>query len=102
MPQPSPTKEALVNRYWRANLTITLGLLFIWAFVSFGCGILFADKLDDIHLFGTGYPLGFWFAQQGSIIVFVFLILIYAISMNALDRKHRREMEAFKANGGEA
>ncbi|WP_269542008.1 DUF4212 domain-containing protein [Cerasicoccus fimbriatus] len=102
MPLDAPTKEALVNRYWRANLTITLGLLFIWAFVSFGCGILFADVLDDIHLFGSGYPLGFWFAQQGSIIVFVFLILIYAIAMNALDRKHKREMDEFKAKGGQA
>ncbi|WP_309399300.1 DUF4212 domain-containing protein [Cerasicoccus maritimus] len=102
MPQPTPTKEALVNRYWRANVLITLGLLFVWAFVSFGCGILFADKLDAIHLFGTGYPLGFWFAQQGSIIVFVFLILFYAIFMNALDRKHKREMDEFKAKGGEA
>lgn len=102
MPQPTPSKEQLVNRYWRANLTITLGLLFIWAAVSFGAGILFADKLDKIHLFGTGYPLGFWFAQQGSIITFVFLILIYAIAMNALDRKHKREMEAFRQKGGQA
>jgi len=102
VPQNSPTKEELVNRYWKANLMITLGLLFVWAFVSFGCGILFADTLDQYHLFGSGYPLGFWFAQQGSIIVFVFLILIYAIAMNALDRKHKREMQEFNAKGGVA
>ncbi|MGE9295568.1 MAG: DUF4212 domain-containing protein [Puniceicoccales bacterium] len=86
------SKTQLVDRYWRANISLTLGLLFIWAAVSFGAGILFADKLDDVRLFGSGYPLGFWFAQQGSIITFVFLILIYAIGMNALDRKHKREM----------
>lgn len=99
MPQPTPTKEELVSRYWRANLTITITLLFIWAAVSFGAGILFADTLDEIHLFGSGYPLGFWFAQQGSIMVFVVLILIYAIAMNTLDRKHKREMEQYKQGG---
>ncbi len=82
-------------------MTITLSLLFIWAAVSFGAGILFADKLDKVHLFGSGYPLGFWFAQQGAIIVFVLLILVYALAMNALDRKHKQEMDEFKQRGGE-
>jgi len=95
----TPSKTQLVDRYWRANITLTLGLLAVWAAVSFGAGILFADRLDSVRLFGTGYPLGFWFAQQGSIITFVFLILIYAVAMNALDRQHKREMAELQGKG---
>jgi len=58
----------------------------VWFTVSFGCGILFVDKLDTIK-FG-GFKLGFWFAQQGSIYVFVLLIFIYVFLMNRLDKKH--------------
>ncbi|MBK1856758.1 DUF4212 domain-containing protein [Cerasicoccus arenae] len=92
----------MVSRYWRSNLTITISLLSIWAAVSFGAGILFADKLHDVHLFGSGYPLGFWFAQQGSVMVFVVLILVYAILMNRLDSKHKREMQQFNQEGPSA
>jgi len=68
-----------------------LGLLMLWAAAGLGCGILFADKLNEYTLPGTGYPLGFWFAQQGSIIVFVILVLVYALAMNRLDRLHMKQ-----------
>ncbi|MBC23720.1 MAG: hypothetical protein CMJ32_07375 [Phycisphaerae bacterium] len=63
-------------------------LLSIWAFVSFGCGILLAPWLNNFTLPGTMYPLGFWFAQQGSIYIFVILIFVYVLLMNRLDRKY--------------
>lgn len=74
--------------YWKANLRLVGALLFVWAFVSFGCGILMADWLDQWALPGTNYPLGFWFAQQGSIYTFVLLIVVYVVAMNRLDRRH--------------
>ena len=72
--------------YWRANLRLVGVLLLIWAAVSFGAGVLFVDLLDRFTLPGTTFPLGFWFAQQGSIYVFVLLIFVYVVRMNALDR----------------
>ncbi len=72
------------HQYWRRNLQILGILLSIWFLVSFGCGILFSESLDEIPL--GGFPLGFWFAQQGAIYVFVLLIVVYVILMNALDR----------------
>jgi len=71
--------------YWRANLRYLVVLLAIWFAVSFGCGILFVDQLDHIRI--GGFKLGFWFAQQGSIYVFVALIFIYVHLMNRLDRR---------------
>lgn len=71
-------------------------LLSIWAAVSLGCGILLADVLNAYSLPGTGYPLGFWFAQQGSIVVFVVLILIYCVLLNRLDSRHHAETAATK------
>ena len=71
-------------------------LLAIWAFVSLGCSILLADWLNQFHI--GGFPLGFWFAQQGSIVVFLALILIYALLLNALDRKHHREITQLSAS----
>ena len=85
-----------LDRYWRRNVAVMILLLTIWALVGLGCGILWADALNQFSLFGTGYPLGFWFAQQGSIIVFVLLILAYAIWMNRMDRLHREELEAIR------
>jgi putative solute:sodium symporter small subunit len=73
------------NEYWLANLKLVAICLAVWFLVSFGCGILFADALNGIRL--GGYKLGFWFAQQGSIYVFVALIFIYAKRMETLDRK---------------
>jgi putative solute:sodium symporter small subunit len=72
--------------YWRANLTIMASLLIVWFAVSFGCGILLADQLNTLQL--GGFKLGFWFAQQGSIYVFVVLIFIYIAIMNQLDKKY--------------
>ena len=71
--------------YWQRNLRYLAILLTIWFIVSYGCGILFVEELDKIRL--GGFKLGFWFAQQGSIYVFLLLIFIYAWRMNALDRK---------------
>ncbi|WP_418318521.1 DUF4212 domain-containing protein [Piscinibacter sakaiensis] len=71
--------------YWKATLSLLTKILIVWFLVSFGAGILFADFLNQFH-FG-GYPVGFWFAQQGSIYVFVALIFIYANRMNAIDEK---------------
>lgn len=90
-PEATPREEAILQSYWRSNLRLMLGLLIIWATAGLGCGVLFADFLNQWKLPGTGYPLGFWFAQQGSIIIFVLLILVYALSMNRLDRIHHAE-----------
>jgi putative solute:sodium symporter small subunit len=72
--------------YWRKNIKYLMILLSIWALVSFGFGILFADALNAIRI--GGFKLGFWFAQQGSIYVFVILIFVYVRLMNKLDKKH--------------
>ena len=79
--------EGRRKQYWRENLRYLAILLSIWAFVSFGCGILFVDWLNQFQLPGTGFPLGFWFAQQGSIYFFVVLIFVYAWRMDVLDRR---------------
>jgi putative solute:sodium symporter small subunit len=71
--------------YWRANLSLVTILLIIWFVVSYGFGILLVDPLNAINL--GGYKLGFWFAQQGSIYVFLVLIFVYAFAMDWLDRK---------------
>ena len=76
------------SAYWRRNIQIVAALLAIWFLVSFGCGILFVDTLNTITLPGTAFPLGFWFAQQGAIFVFVALIFVYAMLMNRLDKQH--------------
>ncbi|MGF1446665.1 MAG: DUF4212 domain-containing protein [Pikeienuella sp.] len=73
------------NEYWKANVRLMTICLVIWAFVSFGLGILFRPLLSGIPVGGT--DLGFWFAQQGSIYVFLILIFGYAIAMNSLDKK---------------
>ncbi len=82
---PSTAPDA--GAYWSRNLRYLAILLAIWFAVSFGCGILFADALDAVRIPGTGFKLGFWFAQQGSIYVFVVLIFVYARLMNRLDRE---------------
>jgi putative solute:sodium symporter small subunit len=78
----TPEKRA---QYWGANLRLLTVLLIIWFAVSYGLGILLVEPMNAFSL--GGYPLGFWFAQQGSIFVFVALIFIYAASMNRLDKK---------------
>jgi putative solute:sodium symporter small subunit len=78
------TKKA--TAYWKENLRYLFILLTIWFVVSFGAGILFKEELDAIKI--GGFKLGFWFAQQGSMYVFVVLIFIYVRLMNKLDKKY--------------
>lgn len=78
-------KEENARAYWAANLRLILIYLAVWFAVSYGCGILLVDELNQIQFFG--FKLGFWFAQQGAIYVFLVLIIMYARSMNKLDRK---------------
>lgn len=73
-------------RYWRANLVRVGVVLGVWFAVSCLAAVVFADALDRFHLFG--FPLGFWFGQQGAVLVFVLLVAAYVRSMNALDRRH--------------
>jgi putative solute:sodium symporter small subunit len=72
--------------YWNENLLYIIVLLSIWFFVSFVCGIMAVDQLDAIRL--GGFPLGFWFANQGSMVTFVILIWVYVWLMNRLDVKY--------------
>jgi putative solute:sodium symporter small subunit len=72
--------------YWRANTALIRNLLIVWALVSIVFSILLVEPLNAIRFFGV--PFGFWMAQQGSIIVFVALIFIYAFQMDKLDRKY--------------
>ncbi|MCE0732900.1 DUF4212 domain-containing protein [Halomonas sp. SSL-5] len=73
------------TEYWKANVRLIAGCLVVWAFVSYGCAILFRPLLAGIPVGGT--DLGFWFAQQGSILTFICLIFFYAWRMNQLDKK---------------
>ena len=93
-----PAVAEALRRYWRSNVLIMTALLTVWAIVGLGCGILFADRLNAFQL--GGYPLGFWFAQQGSIMTFVVIILVYCILLNRLDNKHHEELERIKKSGG--
>ena len=72
--------------YWRENIALIRNLLIVWALVSLVFSILLVEPLNAIRFFGV--PFGFWMAQQGSILVFVALIFIYAVQMDKLDRKH--------------
>ncbi len=89
--QVDPAVAEATRRYWRANVAVMTVLLAVWAFVGLGCGILWADWLNQWAI--GGVPLGFWFAQQGSIATFVVLILVYAVTMNRLDARHHRDLE---------
>ena len=91
--QPSDHKnltptESQSAGYWNKSLKIVGGILFVWAFVSLGCGILFRDFLDSMLPPIGGAPFGFWMAQQGSIISFLILLFVYMLLMNRLDRKY--------------
>lgn len=74
------------DTYWKANTSLIRNLLIVWALVSYGCGILFAQPLNGIKL--GSIPLGFWFAHQGSIVTFIILIFYYAARMNKIDREY--------------
>ena len=77
------------QKYWKSNLKIVFSLLIIWFVSSFSFGILFSDYLDQFQL--GGFKLGFWFAQQGSIYVFVILIFLYVWLMKRLDKRLSEE-----------
>lgn len=79
------TEQSGRQAYWKANLRLVAGCLAVWFIVSYLFGILLVEPLNAISL--GGYKLGFWFAQQGSIYVFVVLIFFYAWRMNRLDRR---------------
>ncbi len=79
-------KAADLERYWKENLRYIFIILAVWFAVSYLAGILLADALDTVKI--GGFPLGFWFANQGSLVIFVFLIFIYVKLMNALDKKY--------------
>jgi len=88
--RPSVTDPETVARhaeYWRRNIRYVGSLLVVWFVVSYGFGIVLAEPLNAFTLPGTHYPLGFWFAQQGAIYVFVILIFVYVRLMNGLDRE---------------
>lgn len=74
-----------MKAYWRKNIQYVLWLLSIWFICSYGCGILFAEELNQVRM--GGFKLGFWFAQQGSIYIFVILIFVYVFLMNRLDKE---------------
>ena len=79
---------ARAGEYWRRNLRLLAVLLGAWFAISYGAGILLVDVLNRVRIPGTGFPLGFWFAQQGSIYGFVILIVLYVGLMNRLDREY--------------
>jgi putative solute:sodium symporter small subunit len=79
----TPVDDEQRRAYWRRNLRLIISLLVVWFVVSYGFGILLVETLNQWSILGM--PLGFWFAQQGSIVTFVVLILIYALSMDRLD-----------------
>jgi len=83
-----PEARARQQAYWRTNVRYVALLLVVWFVVSYGCGILLVERLNAYRIPGTGYPVGFWFAQQGSIYVFVVLIFVYVWLMNRLDRAY--------------
>ncbi len=83
MPDTQKISKVVAENYWRANLALLVKLLAVWFLVSFGAGIIFVDLLNQFHLFG--FKLGFWFAQQGSILVFIILIFIYSYKMHRLE-----------------
>lgn len=90
-PPSSPSnKSAQTDHadYWKGTLRVVFALLTVWAAISYGAGILFVDFLNQYTLPGTGFPLGFWFAQQGAVFGFVLIVVVYVVVMNRLDRRH--------------
>ena len=85
--------------YWRRNLRLVTVLLAIWFGCSFGLGILLVEPLNRIQV--GGFPLGFWFAQQGSIYIFILLILVYAVSMDRVDRRYSESADPREPGDGD-
>ena len=84
-------KRSNIDQYWKKNIQTVSILLVFWFLASFGFGIIFADNLDEISFFG--FKLGFWFAQQGSILIFVAIIFIYIRSMKKLDQEFKEDID---------
>ncbi len=84
-------KRSNVDQYWKKNIQTVSILLVFWFLASFGFGIIFANNLDEISFFG--FKLGFWFAQQGSILIFVAIIFIYIRSMKKLDQEFKEDID---------
>ncbi|TIC89077.1 DUF4212 domain-containing protein [Nocardioides sp. GY 10113] len=80
--------------YWRKNVRLLSVLLTIWALVSFGAGIFFADALNNMEV--AGFPIGFWFANQGSILIFLALIAVYVWRMDKLDRDYGIDIDDYE------
>lgn len=78
--------EDIAQAYWKDNISTIIKLLVIWFVVSYGFGIIFVDELNSIQI--AGFKLGFWFAQQGAIYVFVILIFVYAKIMESIEKKY--------------
>ena len=76
------------DSYWSKSLRIVVSILLVWSFISLGCGIVFREWLDTALPPIGGAPFGFWMAQQGSILGFLILLVVYMLVMNRLDRKH--------------
>ena len=85
----SAIENKMKEKYWKKNILYLRILLTIWFISSFGFGILFVDILNQIKI--KGFKLGFWFAQQGAIYVFVILIFVYVFLMNRLDKKFKEK-----------
>ena len=85
----APVSQQTREIYWRENRRLMLILGFFWFVVSLGCGVLWVEPLNHIQM--GGFKLGFWFAQQGAIYVFVILIFVYRYLMNRLDEKFKNE-----------
>jgi len=99
---PAPPRDPLLiaeqKRFWRANITLTVTLLVLWALVGPILGIVLVEPLNQYYI--GGFPLGFWFAQQGATIGFILIILVYAIVMDLLDKAHRRNVARINSKGG--
>jgi putative solute:sodium symporter small subunit len=83
---PASSQEERQQGYWRSNLRLQLGLLAIWAVAGYLLSIFLADVLNDVTVYG--FPVAFWFAQQGSIVIFVILIFVYAWRMDHIDHEY--------------
>jgi len=86
-----PNFDLIHQEYWRANLIVVSVLLLIWFLVSFVFGIILSEELNEIRFYG--FRLGFWWAHQGSIFIFVLLIFAYSIIMGRVDRYFRSKVE---------
>lgn len=93
-------KQQNAKAYWRENIRLLVTLMSIWFLVSFGAGILFRDFLDQFML--GGFPLGFWFAQQGSIYVFIALIFYYAWKMHRIEQRYQLDDDEDEQGEGQA